>query len=299
MGRAATFGLSWSVALRLGRVSNLPTVWTNVLAGIVLTGAALSAWPVFVILVALSLFYVAGMFLNDAFDRDFDRKFRPARPIPSGAVRASVVFGIGFGLLALGFALLVALALTQRVQGDAWRAPAAGVVLALMIVLYDSWHKSNPLSPLLMALCRMLVYLIAACAFAAVIPDRLFVAALTAVAYLIGLTYAAKQETLHRVENLWPLLFLGVPVVYGLPIAARSIVGFLVYALFVAVVGRAVWLLMRRAGANVPGAMVLLIAGISLLDAVFIAGQGQGVLAGIAVLGFALTLLSQRYIAGT
>jgi 4-hydroxybenzoate polyprenyltransferase len=299
MGRAATFGLSWSVALRLGRVSNLPTVWTNVLAGIALAGAALSAWPVFLLLVALSLFYIAGMFLNDAFDREFDRKFRPARPIPSGAARASVVFGTGFGLLALGFVFLVVLAVTQPISGAAWRAPMAGVALAALIVLYDGWHKSNPLSPLLMALCRMLVYLIAACAVAAIIPDRLFVAAATAVAYLIGLTYAAKQETLHRVENLWPLLFLGVPVVYGLPVALSSIVGFLVYALFIAVLGRAVWLLMRRAGANVPGAMVLLIAGISLLDAVFIAGLGQGALAGVAVLGFALTLLSQRYIAGT
>ena len=31
-------GMSWQVALRLGRVSNLPTVWTNTLAGIVLAG---------------------------------------------------------------------------------------------------------------------------------------------------------------------------------------------------------------------------------------------------------------------
>ena len=34
--------------------------------------------------------------------------------------------------------------------------------------------------------------------------------------YLIGLTYVAKQETLGEVRNLWPLLFLGVPLVYAL-----------------------------------------------------------------------------------
>ena len=42
MGPASTYGIRWPVALRLGRVSNLPTVWTNVLAGVVLSGAPLS-----------------------------------------------------------------------------------------------------------------------------------------------------------------------------------------------------------------------------------------------------------------
>ena len=35
--------MSWQVALRLGRVSNLPTVWTNTLTGIVLAGGALAS----------------------------------------------------------------------------------------------------------------------------------------------------------------------------------------------------------------------------------------------------------------
>jgi 4-hydroxybenzoate polyprenyltransferase len=180
-----------------------------------------------------------------------------------------------------------------------WRAPAAAAGLALMIVLYDGWHKNNPLSPLLMAICRVLVYVTAASAVAAVFPDRLIGACAAAVAYLIGLTYAAKQETLHRVENLWPLLFLAVPFLYGLPVAAGSVVGLIVYGLFAGVVGLAVWFLARPAGANIPRAITLLIAGISLLDGVFMAGQGQSVLAGAAVLAFALTLVLQRYIAGT
>lgn len=33
-----------AVALRLGRVSNLPTVWTNALAGIALAGASPWHW---------------------------------------------------------------------------------------------------------------------------------------------------------------------------------------------------------------------------------------------------------------
>ena len=34
--------MNWNVALRLGRVSNLPTVWSNSLAGLVLAGGFLA-----------------------------------------------------------------------------------------------------------------------------------------------------------------------------------------------------------------------------------------------------------------
>ena len=34
--------MNWNVALRLGRVSNLPTVWSNSLAGLVLAGGGLA-----------------------------------------------------------------------------------------------------------------------------------------------------------------------------------------------------------------------------------------------------------------
>ena len=45
--------------LRLGRVSNLPTVWTNVLAGVFLSGAPVSPATMTLLALALSLFYVA------------------------------------------------------------------------------------------------------------------------------------------------------------------------------------------------------------------------------------------------
>lgn len=98
--------LGWHVALRLGRVSNLPTVWTNVVAGVVLSGGTMDAFPLVLLIVALSLFYVAGMYLNDAFDRKTDARERPERPIPSGQVRPSTVFAIGFSLLLAGEGIL-------------------------------------------------------------------------------------------------------------------------------------------------------------------------------------------------
>ena len=58
--------------LRLGRVSNLPTVWTNVLAGTALAGGDWNGRRSALVLLAMSLFYVGGMYLNDYFDRAID-----------------------------------------------------------------------------------------------------------------------------------------------------------------------------------------------------------------------------------
>ena len=77
-----------AVYLRLGRVSNLPTVWTNVLAGAALAGAAVGPGRLALPLVACSLFYPGGMYLNHAFDREIDARERPERPIPSGRITA-------------------------------------------------------------------------------------------------------------------------------------------------------------------------------------------------------------------
>jgi 4-hydroxybenzoate polyprenyltransferase len=69
--------------LRLGRVSNLPTVWTNVLAGAVLGSGDWRSWHLGLVLIAMSLFYVGGMYLNDYFDRRSMPASGP-QPIPSG-----------------------------------------------------------------------------------------------------------------------------------------------------------------------------------------------------------------------
>ena len=59
--------------LALCRISNLPTVWTNVLAAIVLSSAALSLADFLLLCLVLSCFYSAGMCLNDLVDSEEDR----------------------------------------------------------------------------------------------------------------------------------------------------------------------------------------------------------------------------------
>lgn len=290
--------MSWSVWLRLGRVSNLPTVWTNVLAGVVLAGAFVAPGPLAVLILALSLFYIGGMYLNDAFDRQIDARERPERPIPAGLVRATTVFTAGYGLLVAGLVALVAEAAWVG-PGRYWPAILSGLALGGVIVFYDAHHKANPWSPLLMGLCRVLVYVTAAFAVAGHLEPPVLAGAAVLLSYLIGLTYVAKQENLAEFRNLWPLLFLGAPFVYGLPTLAAGPVGAALYLGFLAWSGYAISLLVRRGRVNIPRAVISFIAGISLLDGLLIAGAGAPGAAVWGVGGFGLTLVLQRYVRGT
>ena len=287
----------WAVYLRLGRVSNLPTVWTNVLAGALLTGVPLDAGVLSVLLVSLSLFYVGGMYLNDAFDRHIDARERPERPIPSGRASAQEVFGIGFGMLAVGVLLLAGLA--ARATPTNWMPVLSGLLLAATIVYYDAVHKRDPLSPLVMGVCRVWVYVTAGLAAAGTIGLPLVAGALVLLAYLIGLTYVAKQETLSEYRNLWPLLFLFAPFVYTARGALASGVGIALWLAFLAWVGYAISFLLRPGRGNIGRAVISFIAGISLLDGLLVVVAGFPRAAALGVLGFVLTLIGQRWVKGT
>jgi 4-hydroxybenzoate polyprenyltransferase len=283
--------VSFTTLLKLGRVSNLPTVWTDVLAGAVLAGGAWQNWRFGVALVAMTLFYVGGMYLNDYFDRFIDARERPERPIPAGDISAAAVAAVGFGLLVAGVVLIAATGLT---------AALLGLLLAAVIVGYDWYHKGNPVAPVVMGLCRALVYWGAATAVAGVVPTFVSLAALALLAYVAGLTYAARQESYDRVGNLWPLLLLAVPFAAALPALREGFLAIAIYLLPIAATVYAVYLLAKRpmAGA-VSRAVGLLIAGISLVDAAFLASGGAVGAALVAVVGFIATLAFQKYIAGT
>lgn len=288
--------MSWADALRLGRVSNLPTVWTNALAGLVLAGGFLGPGPLALLLVAVSLAYVGGMFLNDAFDAEIDATQRPERPIPSGRVTRGTVFATGTAMLAASVAGLGAMGYLSGT--GAWPS-LAGLMLAGLIVLYNWHHKGNPLSPVVMGLCRVLVYLAAGLCVTTDLPPALWIGAALLLCHLIGLTYAAKQERLGHVANLWPLLFLVAPLIHGIALIAREPATALFWLALGAAVIVAVRFLMRRAPGDIPRAVMTLIAATSLLDAMLIAGQGSTGLAAAALLGFVLTLFLQRYVRGT
>jgi len=229
----------WRSLLLLSRVSNLPTVWSNALAGSAAATVGLGSndWVALAaVTLSASLFYTGGMFLNDAFDAQFDRRVRPERPIPRGEVSEPTAFTIGYFLLALG---LVSLALAPL-------AMALGVVLGAAIVLYDARHKGFTFAPALMGACRGLVYAIAAAAQTGTVPVVVIAGGLVMTAYVAGLTVVAKS-----------------------------------------------------AGARAPLVVPLLIAGISVVDSLFIVFTAHDLkLAFVAAVGFPLTLVLQRWVPG-
>src|SRR6185369_11586655 len=102
--------------LVLGRVSNLPTVWSNCLAGWWLGGGGqVEKLPL--LFVGATLLYVGGMYWNDAFDEEFDRQFRMERPIPAGAMSPQAVWRLGMLWLGIGALCLVCIGRTTGTLG--------------------------------------------------------------------------------------------------------------------------------------------------------------------------------------
>ena len=215
--------LSPRTLLELGRISNLPTVWTNVLAGAVLSRGSLDLGTFLVLALAASCLYVGGMFLNDAFDRHFDARLRPERPIPSGRASARQVFAIGFALLAAGV-FVVGLAARLRApasptQSLTWVPLASAGVLAALVTFYDAVHKASPLSAVVMGACRAVLYVTAAVTVGTLTREVL-AGVLLMLLYVVGLSVVARREaTLPRLRGLVGRLIAGICVLDALLVA--------------------------------------------------------------------------------
>lgn len=283
--------MTFGTILRLGRVSNLPTVWTNAFAGAALAAAGGAVPPEAALIAALALtfFYEGGMWLNDAFDAEIDACLRANRPIPMGEIGRGAVFAGGFVMLAIGGGLAFLL-------GP--EAGGAAITLGFAIVLYDWLHKRTALSPVIMGATRFLSYALAALGVGAFAGPPLW-GALGLFAWIVGLTYAAKQEAYDRIGAAWPLAALAAPILYALWLGLSSPLS-LVFGLgLAAVAGLALRRLFRRAKGDVPRAVVTMIAGICLYDAALIASTGQAELALLAGAGFLATFGLQRVASGT
>lgn len=203
--------------LVLSRLSNLPTIWTNVLAGAVLAGAAVDA-TVAGAAAAVSLLYVGGMVLNDVCDAAHDRAHRSRRPIPAGAVTRSAAAGAAALLLLAGLFAVDAIAPSRAAL--AW---SLGLVAA--ITYYDVWHKRDPAAPLVMGVCRGLVYAVAAAAATGGVPSAVWPPAVVLTLYVAGFSVGARYVPAVRpwvslcIAGI-SLVDAGALVVAGAPVMA-------------------------------------------------------------------------------
>jgi hypothetical protein len=275
--------------LVLGRVSNLPTVWSNCLAAWLLNGGIIAP-QFFLLCVAATLLYTGGMFLNDAFDVEFDRRHRVERPIPSGQISSRNVWWLGTSFLLTGWFLLLPLG-----SGTTW----LGLLLLAAIVIYDALHKRTALAPLIMAACRFLLYLVAAAA----VGNRMAVGVvwhgLALAAYVAGLSFIARGESNQSVVSRWPLLLLLAPVAANMTVhPQQTTLSWGATVVFILWVG---WCLRKSLGksAKVAGPAVAgLLAGIVLVDWAAVASPDLG--RNLIFIGlFCLALLFQRKIPAT
>jgi hypothetical protein len=282
---------SFRTLLVLGRVSNLPTVWSDCLAGWWLSGGG-NFWKLPFLLLGISALYTSGMFLNDAFDADFDQQRRAARPIPSGKISAETVWRFGWAWLGLGILCLLFLG---KIAG------VSTFLLALCILVYNAVHKFIIASPWLMGLCRFWVYVIAGTSGADGLNGWPIWCGVALAFYVVGLSYVARRESFRGPVPHWPLIFLAAPILLAQLMNAGAA---LKPALLVSIIlglwlARCVRTVFQSGEINVGRIVSGLLAGIVLVDWLAVAPQCPRWLDAMFLILFGATLLLQRFIPAT
>lgn len=205
--------------LALCRVSNLPTVWMNVIAASVLVANAhqqpISWLVVFILALSMSAFYCAGMSLNDVCDYTWDKQHQPYRPIVEGKVSLAQAKLITLLLFALGFGLL---ALAPSLAG-LWYS----LILFAVIYAYNIFHKRHAGSVFFMAGARALVFVVTAQALIGELTFWVIVAACLQFVYTLCLTLVGRHESKRGRPYSGPVIprmIAGMAILDGLVLAA-------------------------------------------------------------------------------
>lgn len=279
----------FSTLLVLGRISNLPTVWSNCLAAWLLNGGG-SCIAFLLLCGGATLLYVGGMLLNDAFDAAFDRQHRQERPIPAGRISERDVWWFGGLFLFLGWLLLFLVGNTVGLLA---------LALVAAIILYDAIHKQTEAAPFIMAACRFLLYLLAGAATLGDLSQPVVWHGLALATYIVGLSFLARGESGAGRVSFAPLLLVLTPLLANVWIEPhRNPLSWLASA---GLAGWLTWCVLRlksRVRPDVGRIVVGLLAGIVLVDCAAVPMLSFGV--AIVFVGlFLLALLLQRIVPAT
>ncbi len=282
--------------LLLGRVSNLPTVFSNCLAAWVLSGGG-SPGHFLLLNLGAALLYTGGLYLNDAFDADFDRQRRRERPIPSGQIRHALVWQLGWAWLAGGVGVFLFVGTSSFL---------VALILALVIVVYNWIHKRYALSVMLMGGCRFLLYLLAATAATQVTGLAIW-SGITLGAYVVGLSYLARKESILGPVRWWPVATLAAPILLAFLAngggGESGLGGYRERAFYLGLL-LVIWILpslrfvFRSEARQIGFAVSNLLAGIVLVDLLATVGEPWIVLPAFGLF-FASALVLQRFVPAT
>ena len=310
---------------QLVRVPNTLTSCADVLAGFVL--AVGIGWQfesigpsLLVISLASICLYWAGMVLNDVHDIEEDIAQRRNGPLVRGLIDVRSARIAGWGLLFAGIVLATASAylLPDSVETRPfWLVGSNALILAVLIVAYDSSLKATSWGPLLMGLCRgfnmLMGVSLGVCLnmsgdSSLTLPvtssldwPSICLATVGHVGFVTGITLAARREGLLsqssvRLGMSWGVSFLGVASIAASSVWSTNRVlrldPIVWFPLFVAMLAMP-WL--RRAIVSIqsPGIGTLVpaikqaILSIIFLDAA-IAFQFGGLMPGMLICGLAL-----------
>lgn len=286
IGRTPNWAANAKAVLALGRVSYLPTVWSNCLAGWWLAGGG-PPGLLPVLLLSVSCLYLGGAFINDAADADYDRAFRRTRPIPAGAISPKAAGRWGLAWLVLGELGLLWLG----------RGPAGlGLMLILFMLLYNTLHRLVTFSPVLLGFCRFMVYVIAAASSADGVSGWALWCGLALGAYVTGLGLIARWRTTPNAVSYWPLLLLAIPAVLAMLMDTGHYRqdGVLLMAIQLLWTVRALRPTFWAAERNVDSTVADLVAGIAFVDWLAVADAPRTI-AAVFIACFLLTLALQRF----
>jgi len=199
-----------SKLLAYAQLMRLPNVFTAVadpLAGWFVVGGGAPAWHVVALAGAGGCLYTSGIVLNDYFDYELDRRERPERPLPSGAISRRTAAWLGVLLMAGGLGSAAAVDAT---------AFGIALFLAAMIFFYNAWAKQFAgLGPLVMGTCRFANFLLGMrCS-----PPRLWLAPAALGIYCTALTWIARNEAANaKLQAVVKRMLLGIVVVDALAV---------------------------------------------------------------------------------
>jgi hypothetical protein len=205
--------MSWPrTILALSRPARLPSIWSNCLAGWWLGGGGNMEQLPF-LFGGASFLYLGGVFLNDAFDAEYDRQHRRARPIAAGSISHDAVWRWGLTWLVIGALLLLAIG---RVAGNI----ALGLVF--LNVVYNAIHRLVTFSPVLKGMCRCLLYPLGASAAEHGITGWSLWCGLALGSYVTGAAYFSRWEETPRQARAWPVALLSAPIFLALLMDANG-----------------------------------------------------------------------------
>ena len=271
--------------LLLIRLPNVFTTPSNILTGYfaaAVTVAETNSTHLVALMISSGLLYIAGIVLNDYFDIEIDKRERPSRPLPSGAISRRSALTIA--IVALSIANIMAL-----VVGTI--SLTVSVALSVAIIAYDYRLKHGLFGPFAMGVTRFLNVILGASPLllytTAASNTIIVTAAASLFVYVVSITLLSKKEAGDEKPNstiAFLMVFGVIIVIIALGLSVQLHWTFLLnLSIFAAVMIVTFKRHLMRDSASVQKAVRNMVISIIILDSVFISGTA-GPLYGLAAL---------------